>query len=133
MREWYIRMPLLQALRRRGRVRPRLVGLREEGGVVVRVDDLNGDPVLDSGAGIIEGVVLDSEDSEPMEEVVVLLDDSTRVTTDGDGRFLFTDLAGGNYGLRVFNPVLDSLGFSPEPVFSAVRPGDVASVRLRFP
>ena len=34
--------------------------------------------------------------------------------------------------MRVFNPVLDSLGFSPEPVFSAVRPGDVASVRLRF-
>ncbi len=73
--EWYIRMPLLRAYSRRGR--PRLVGLREEGGVVVRASNLQGDPVLDSGAGIIEGVVLDAEGSEPVEGVVVLLDDST--------------------------------------------------------
>ena len=130
--EWYIRMPVLQALRRRGRVRTRLVGLKEEGGVVVRASNLQGDAVLDLGAGIVEGVVLDSEGSEPVEEVVVLLGDSTRVTTDGDGRFRFTALVEGYYGLRVFNPVLDSLGFSAEPVFLEVRPGDVASVRLRF-
>ena len=133
VREWYIRMPLLQAYVGRGRVRPRLVGLREEGGLVVRVSNLQGDPVLDSEAGIVEGVVLDAEGSEPVEEVVVLLDDSTRVTTDGDGRFRFTALVGGYYGLRVLNPVLDSLGVSREPVFLEVRPGDVASVRLRFP
>ena len=135
VREWYIRTPLLQTSygRRRGRGRPRLVGLREEGGLVVRVSNLRGELVLDSSAGIIEGVVLDSESSEPVKEVVVLLDDSTRVTTDEDGRFRFTALVGGYYGLRVFNPVLDSLGVSPEPVFLEVRPGDVASVRLRFP
>ena len=135
VREWYIRMPLLQAYfgRGRGRGRPRLVGLKEEGGFVLRVDNLNGDPVLDSGAGIIEGIVLDSESSEPVKEVVVSLDDSTRVTTDEDGRFRFMALVGGYYGLRVFNPRLDSLGVSPEPVFLEVRPGDVASVRLRFP
>ena len=52
VREWYIRMPLLQAYS--GRRRPRLIGLKEEGGVVLRVDNLNGDPVLGSGAGIIE-------------------------------------------------------------------------------
>ena len=52
VREWYIRRPLLQAYR--GRRRPRLIGLKEEGGVVLRVDNLNGDPVLGSGAGIIE-------------------------------------------------------------------------------
>ena len=59
VREWYIRMPLLQATvdqRRFGqrRVRPRLVGLREEGGLVVRVNNLQGDLVLESTAGIIE-------------------------------------------------------------------------------
>ena len=59
VREWYIRMPLLQAIvdqRRFGqrRVRPRLVGLREEGGLVVRVNNLQGDLVLESTAGIIE-------------------------------------------------------------------------------
>ncbi len=37
-----------------GRIRPRLVGLREEGGLVVRVNNLQGDLVLESTAGIIE-------------------------------------------------------------------------------
>ena len=135
--EWYIRMPLLEATVGRSRfgqrrVRPRLVGLREEGGSVLRVNNLQGDLVLDSGAGIIEGVVLASESSDPLEEVVVLLDDSTRVTSDEDGRFRFTGLATGYYGVRVFNPALDSLGLSTEPVFFEVSPGEVTSARLRF-
>ena len=132
VREWYIRMPILEATRRSGRrQRVRLVGLKEEGGLVLRVNTRRGDLVLDSGAGIIEGVVL--EGSDPVEEVIVLLDDSTRVTTDEDGRFRFTALATGYYGLRVFNPVLDSLGLSAEPVFFEVSPGEVTSARLRFP
>ena len=104
----------------------------EEGGSVLRVNNLQGDLVLDSGAGIIEGVVLESEGSEPVGEVVVLLDDSTRVTTDEDGRFRFTGLVEGYYGVRVFNPALDSLGVSTEPVFFEVSPGEVTSARLRF-
>ena len=133
VREWYIRVPLLQATRRSGRrARLRLVGLREEGGSVLRVNNLRGDLVLDTEAGIIEGVVLESEGSDPVEEVVVLLDDSTRVTTDEDGRFRFTALATGYHGLRVYNPVLDSLGLSAEPVFFEVSPGEVTSARLRF-
>ena len=133
VREWYIRVPLLQATRRSGRrARLRLVGLREEGGSVLRVNNLQGDLVLDSEAGIIEGVVLESESSDPVEEVVVLLDDGTRVTTDEDGRFRFTALVEGYHGLRVFNPVLDSLGLSAEPVFFEVSPGEVTPARLRF-
>ena len=133
VREWNIRMPLLEATRRSGRrVRTRLVGLLEEGGSVLRVNNLQGDLVLDSGAGIIEGVVLESEGSDPVGEVVVLLDDSTRVTTDEDGRFRFTALATGYYGVRVFNPALDSLGLSEDPVFFEVGPGEVTSARLRF-
>ena len=53
-------------------------------------------------------------------------------TTDEDGRFQFTALATGYHGLRVFNPVLDSLGLSAEPVFFEVSPGEVTSARLRF-
>ena len=122
MREWYIRTPLLGTTRRSGRrVRTRLVGLKEEGGSVLRVNNLQGDLVLDSGAGIIEGVVLESEGSDPVGEVVVLLDDSTRVTTDEDGRFRFTGLVEGYYGVRVFNPALDSLGVSTEPVLFFLR------------
>ena len=133
VREWNIRMPLLEATRRSGRrVRTRLVGLLEEGGSVLRVNNLQGDLVLDSGAGIIEGVVLESEGSDPVGEVVVLLDDSTRVKTDEDGRFRFTGLVEGYYGVRVFNPALDSLGVATEPVFFEVSPGEVTSARLRF-
>ena len=133
VREWNIRMPLLEARRRSGRrVRTRLVGLLEEGGSVLRVNNLQGDLVLDSRAGIIEGVVLESEGSDPVGEVVVLLDESTRVTTDEDGRFRFTALATGYYGVRVFNPALDSLGQSEDPVFFEVGPGEVTSARLRF-
>jgi len=59
VREWYIRTPVLQATVNQGRfgqkrVRPRLVGLKEEGGLVVRVHNLQGDLVLESTAGIIE-------------------------------------------------------------------------------
>ena len=133
VREWYIRMPLLGTTRRSGRrARPRLVGLKEEGGSVLRVNNLQGDLVLDSGAGIIEGVVLESEGSDPVGEVVVLLNDSMRVTSDEDGRFRFTALATGYYGVRVFNPALDSLGLSEDPIFFEVGPGEVTSARLRF-
>ena len=133
VREWHIRMPLLQVRFRSGRPRSRLVGLRDEGGSVLRVSNLQGDLVLDSEAGIIEGVVFDSEGSQPVQDVVVLLDAGQRATTDEDGRFQFAGLAAGYYAVRVLNPVLDSLGLSPEPVFLEVNPGDVASVRLRFP
>jgi len=134
VREWYIRMALLGATVEDGRRAPvRLIGIREEGGQVVRINNLRGDLLLDSGAGILEGVVLDSAGTQPVVDVVVLMDDSARATTDEDGRFRFTGLVEGYYGVRVLNPVLDSLGFSPEPLFSVVKSGDVASVRLPYP
>ena len=133
VREWYIRMPYLEVVVERGRPdRTRLVGIKEVGGLVVRVNTVRGDLVLDSRAGIIEGVVLDFRGFEPVEGVVVLLDDSTPVTTDADGRFQFSGLVEGYHGLRVVNPVLDSLGLSPDPVFFEARPGDVTSASLRF-
>ena len=133
VREWYIRMPYLEVVVERGRPdRTWLVGIKEVGGLVVRVNTVRGDLVLDSRAGIIEGVVLDFRGSEPVEGVVVLLDDSTPVTTDADGRFQFSGLVEGYHGLRVVNPVLDSLGLSPDPVFFEARPGDVTSASLRF-
>ena len=128
VREWYIRMPLLTFS---GARRPSLFGLKEEGGLVMRLSSTRGDGVHDSEEGIIEGVVLDPDGAEPVEEVVVLLDDSASVVTDRDGRFQFATLAEGYYGLRVLNPVLDPLGFSTEPVFLEVNPGGVTSARLQ--
>ena len=131
VREWYIRMPLLEATLGIDQ-QTRLIGLREQGSLVLSVNNLQGDLVLDSGAGIIEGVVLLPEGSDPVVGVVVLLDDSTRVTTDEDGRFRFTALAQGYHGLRVLNPVLDSLGLPAEPGFFEVSAGEVTSASLRF-
>ena len=127
VREWYIRMPIFDPRANR----PRLFGLMEEGGLVMRLSNVLGDRVRDSDQGIIEGVVLDSDRAEPTEQVVVLLDDSARVVTDQDGRFRFTTLAEGYYGLRVLNPVLDPLGFPAEPVFFEVNPGGVTSASLQ--
>ncbi len=131
VREWYIRMPLLEATLGIDQ-QTRLIGLREQGSLVLSVNNLQGDLVLDSGAGIIEGVVLLPGGSDPVVGVVVILDDSTPVTTDEDGRFRFTALAQGYHGLRVLNPVLDSLGLPAEPVFFEVSAGEVTSASLRF-
>ena len=57
VRDWYIRMPLLTILGDRG---PRLFGLREEGGTVMRLSNVQGDRVRDSEEGIIGGAVFDS-------------------------------------------------------------------------
>ncbi len=133
VQEWYIRMPILEESRRIGRQgRASLVGLSEQGGLVRRVTDLQGDVVLDAESGIIEGVVLASEGSDAAAEVVVLLDGARRATTDEDGRFQFADLAEGYYGLRVLNPTLDAVGLSAEPVFFEVSPGEVTSARLQL-
>ena len=133
VRDWYIRMPLLESTVGPAPARRfRLVGLREQGSSVMSVNNLQGDLVLDSRTGIIEGVVLASEGADPVQEVVVLLDDSTGVTTDEDGRFRFTALAAGYYGLTVFHPDLNSLGLAEEPVFVDVSPGQVTSASLQF-
>ena len=64
VREWYIRTPVLQATVGQGRfgqrrVRPQLIGLKEEGGLVVRVNNLQGDLVLESTARIFEELGLE--------------------------------------------------------------------------
>ncbi len=135
VREWTIRMPLLETIVRRDsyRSRPELVGIKEVGGQLVRVDDLRGETVLEAETGTLTGVVLDSLGVGPVEGARVLLDDAEVAVTDADGRFRFTSLMEGRYGVRVSHPALDSLGFRSEPVYVNARPGKVTSVRLRFP
>ena len=135
VREWTIRMPLLETIVRRdySRPRPELVGIKEVGGQLVRVDDLRGETVMEAETGTLTGVVLDSLGVGPVEGVRVLLDDEAVTETDADGRFRFNSLLEGRYGVRVSHPALDSLGFRPEPIFVNAEPGKVTSVRLRFP
>ncbi len=134
VRDWSIRMPRLTATRtQRGGVRTELTGIKEEGGLIVRVSNVRGEVVLDSRAGIVEGVVMDSAGVAPVAGAVVLLDESDQATTDEEGHFRFPSLPEGHYGLQVSNPALDVLGLRPEPTYVESIPGEVSSVRLRFP
>lgn len=134
VRDWSIRMPILTAARtRRGDVRTELTGINEIGGLIVRVSNPRGEVVLDSGAGIVEGVVVDSAGVAPVAGAVVILNESDQTTTNEEGHFRFPALPEGYYGLRVSNPALDALGLQPEPTYVESEPGEVSSVRLRFP
>ncbi len=96
VREWYIRMPRLETRVRAGRRdRTQLVGLKEEGGLVLRVTNLRGDLVHEAGADVIDELGLDA---------VAFLDDRTPLTTDEDGRVRITSLMDGNFNSRVFRP-----------------------------
>ena len=130
--DWSIRMPILTGtVLDGGRQRIVLAAIREEGGQVVRVNNLQGDLVLDYRSGTIEGVVLDSLDVEPVEGATVLLDESMQTKTDDEGRFRFTSLTQGRYGVSAVNPALDSFGLAPPPVYVDAIPGEVVSVRLQ--
>ena len=134
VRDWSIRMPRLAVTRtQRGGVRTELTGIKEEGGLIVRVSNVRGEVVFDSRAGIVEGVVMDSAGVAPVAGAVVLLDESDQATTDEEGHFRFPSLPEGHYGLQVSNPALDVLGLRPEPTYVESIPGEVSSVRLRFP
>jgi hypothetical protein len=127
-------MPLLSATRlERGGIRTELIGIKEEGGLIVRVSDVSGEIVLDARAGILEGVVVDSTGGAPVTGAVVFLDQTDQDTTDDAGRFRFTSLPAGSYGLSVYNPALDALGLKPPTTYAESIPGDVSSVRLEFP
>ena len=134
VRDWTIRMPQLSATRdETGRLRTELTGIKEQGGLIVRVSNVQGDVVLDSRAGVLEGVVVDSAGRSPVAGAVVMLDESDRATTDEGGRFRFPSVPEGNYGLRVANPTLDALGLPPPPTYVESVPGEVSSVRLQLP
>jgi hypothetical protein len=95
VREWYIRMPVLQVRAGRARARPRLVGLKEEGGLVVRVTNLQGDLVHEAPGDVIAKLGIDA---------VAFLDDSTPVTTDRNGRVRIRSLLDGSFSSRLFAP-----------------------------
>ena len=135
VREWSIRMPMLTVTRRRPGVpiRTELAGIKEDGGLVVRVSNVQGEVVLDSRAGILEGVVVDSLAKSPVAGATVLLDGTDRATTDEEGRFRFPSLPQGHYGLSVFNPALEIHGLPSPTTYLESIPGQVSSVRLEFP
>ena len=102
---------------------------------MINIEDAAGRSVLESRTGTIEGVVLDSLGLEPLEGAVVILDGpvQTDTDTDADGRFRFSSVPRGRYGVRVPNTALDTLGLAPQRFYVDSTPGEIVSIRLRSP
>lgn len=137
VQEWRIRMPLLEVTRDRFGLDtgpPRIVGLREQGGVVSRILTLGGDVVVEAESGTLEGVVLDATARRPLVGARVWLEGADRNTVTGpDGRFRIGGLHDGTYPVSFTTLELDLVGFDPEPVDVEVTKGEVAALTLLAP
>ncbi len=136
VREWYIRMP-------RPGVRPNpftnvperfLAGIRETGAVVTRILTPLGETLVESETGTVEGTVLDSLHTRPLEGARVFAQGTDRsAVTGGDGRWRLTGLTQGVYRIAYRHPALEEVGFAPEPVEVEVRRGEISALRLLAP
>lgn len=136
VREWYIRMP-------RPGMRPNpftniperfLAGIRETGAVVMRILTPQGETLVESETGTIEGTVLDSLHTRPLEGARVFAEGTDRSAVTGeDGRYRLTGLTEGAYRIAYHHPVLEEVGFAPDPVEVEVRRGEISALRLLTP
>lgn len=113
---------------------PFVVGIHETGGVVLRVLTPEGDLVLDAGTGTIEGSVVDSLQTHPLPGALVFAIGTQHAGVTGpDGRFRLTGLTEGVHRIAYRHPVLDEIGYRPQPVELQARRGEIVGVRLLTP
>ena len=133
VREWSIRMPILELVVR-GRLRR--IGYKEESGITWAITDARGKTILHAESASIAGVVTASTGAGPPPEPVVVEVPGANVqaVTEEEGSFLLTGLAEGRHLLAVQPPLLASWGVaSPAEEEAEGRLGEVAHVRLRVP
>jgi len=105
-----------------------------QGGVVWRVTEPGGQPVVEAETATVTGTVVDSTDVGPVAGATVRVVDATgEAVTEGAGTFLLTGLAPGLQSLEVRHPSLDSLGLGPARFDVFATAGEIASARLRLP
>ncbi|MCH8935640.1 MAG: carboxypeptidase regulatory-like domain-containing protein [Gemmatimonadetes bacterium] len=135
VRTWRIRMPELGRpafpLRTRASV---VVRHREVGGEVLEIADRDGQIVYSAEPAILTGTVFDSTHLLPLAGATVAFEGTNyRTTTDGEGRFTLAGPFQGEYTVTFRHPLLDSLGFAPEPRSVLVRRHDTVRVTLAIP
>ena len=136
VREWYIRMP-------RPGMRPNpftniperfLAGIRETGAVVMRILTPLGETLVEAETGTIEGTVLDSLHTRPLEGARVFAEGTEHSAVTGtDGIYRLTGLTEGVYRIGYHHPVLEEVGFAPEAREVEVRRGEIVPLRLLTP
>jgi hypothetical protein len=137
VKEWSIRMPLVEELRtgrRLGNLRNLSVtGYRAEGGAVLRATSNTGAVVMDNVAGGIRGVVLDSIGDPVPAEPVRIAGTSTEAVTGVDGTFTFTGVGAGRWTVTAAPFAFTAAGVEPPGVEVEVGPTGMSSVRLQLP
>ncbi len=132
---WRIRMPEMG--RSASPLRPRtsaVVRHREAGGEVLEIADRDGQIVYAAEPAILTGTVFDSTHLSPLAGATVAFEGTTyRDITDGEGRFALAGPFHGEYAVTFRHPLLDSLGFAPEPQSVLVRRHDIVLITLAIP
>ncbi|MCH7563554.1 MAG: hypothetical protein IH968_07005 [Gemmatimonadetes bacterium] len=112
----------------------RVVGIHEEGALVLQVRNARGDVVVEAGAGTITGVVVEEDDETPVSDALVSVwITGQQAITGSDGLFRLGSLGDGTYDLLVTHPSLTSLGHGGELTPVRAVSGEVTSVRLTLP
>ncbi|MCI0436319.1 MAG: carboxypeptidase regulatory-like domain-containing protein, partial [Gemmatimonadetes bacterium] len=130
VRDWMIYSPLIQITRSQFMERTvgdeRVVGFQEEGGEVLRIEDVRGETIREATRGILVGEVWDSIAGEPLVGAqVYLVDTNIGATTGSTGRYRIPNLSPGIYRVSFRHEKLERLNWTPEPVEVDVRPGEM--------
>lgn len=143
VRSWSIRMPNLEQRRLPSasfggvpqlRLSTRVVGIHEEGALVLRVLDGRGELVVESGSGTIAGAVVMEDGGGPAAGATVSVRNTGKeVTTGDDGLFRVASLGDGTYDVKVTHPSLTLLGHGGTTTSVQAVSGEITSVRLTIP
>jgi hypothetical protein len=141
---WWLRLPIFE-LDRAGRWQAgpsaRLVGVKETGGEVVRMEGRGAGRTFQIGGapaapvhGSIAGVVHDSVRDWPLGGATVFLSGTAyRAVTDAAGRFRIDSILPGEYTLAFDHAFLDSLPTRPRPLPLRVDSAAHAKIDLALP
>src|SRR5690606_20018741 len=118
---WWIRAPRLAA-GRFGSVQ--LEGYREDGGTVISAATIDRQRYQHRGSAVIDGVVIDSTTSVPLDNALVYLRNTPFfTTTNATGRFVLRGVPPGRYTIGITHALLEDVGVSLPVDTITVLPG----------